>query len=151
MLKTIEELYDGLVQYYYPIQNKYSYVSLGGSIPLIITNTIPFRPVKDIDIISTQFISKAEIKYEVFGCGLYELDDQPFDIGRYKTICNKPLTQDLGLDLFINPQATYYYIKYRDLKLRISPPEEIFQFKFKRGLQSSHQTKQDLKEFLAVL
>jgi hypothetical protein len=150
MINSYEEIYDILNRYYIPIQHKYSFISLGGSIPLILTQQIPFRPIKDIDVISTQFISKAEIKHEVFGYPLYEVGENQFNISEYRLICNKPFTQGVGLDIFVNPKATYYYVKFRDLKLRISPPEEIVQFKFK-GYSSGEKTNKDLKSFFANL
>jgi hypothetical protein len=150
MINSYNEIYNILDKYYIPIQFKYSFVSLGGSIPLILNKQIPFRPIKDIDIISTQFISKAEIKHEIFGYPLYEVEENTFDINKYRLICNKPFTQGVGLDIFINPKATYYYVKFRDLKLRISPPEEIINFKFK-GYSSGEKTNKDLKEFFAII
>ena len=150
MISNYIEIYDVLKKYYVPIQDKYSFISLGGSIPLIISNLIPFRPIKDIDIISTQFVSKAEIKHEIFGCSVYELpSEHPFSMGDYRSYCHKPFT-DIGLDIFINPQATYYYVKYKDLKLRISPPEEIIQFKFK-GHSSGDTTINDMNELLKTI
>jgi hypothetical protein len=145
MINSYDEIYSILDKYYIPIQHRYSFISLGGSIPLILSKLIPFRPIKDIDVISTQFISKAEIKHELFGYSLYEIDDTLFKIDEYMFICNKPFTQSVGLDIFINPQATYYYVKYKDLKLRISPPEEILQFKFK-GYSSGKTSVNDVKE-----
>ena len=139
-----------LDRYYIPIQFKYPFVSLGGSIPLILNKQIPFRPIKDIDIISTQFISKAEIKHEIFGYPLYEIGEEIFNISEYRLACNKPFTQGVGLDIFVNPKATYYYVKFKDLKLRISPPEEIIQFKFK-GYSSGEKTNEDLKSFFTLL
>ena len=145
MINSYDEIYSVLDKYYIPIQYRYSFISLGGSIPLILSKLIPFRPIKDIDVISTQFISKAEIKHELFGYPLYEIDDNLFKMDEYRLICNKPFTQNVGLDIFINPKATYYYVKYKDLKLRISPPEEILQFKFK-GYSSGETSVNDVKE-----
>lgn len=145
MINSYDDIYSVLDKYYIPIQHRYSFISLGGSIPLILSKLIPFRPIKDIDVISTQFISRAEIKHELFGYPLYEITDGPFLIDDYGIICNKPFAQGVGLDIFVNPNATYYYVKFKDLKLRISPPEEIIQFKFK-GYYSGKTSVNDVKE-----
>ena len=147
MINSFEEIYNVLDAHYIPIQRRYNFISLGGSIPLILCKFIPFRPIKDIDIISTQYISKAEIKNEVYGLPIYEINDNliKFDKKQYMSICNKSFTDGVGLDIFINPKATYYYIQYKDMKLRISPPEEIISFKIKRGLNISKTCDTDLK------
>jgi len=150
MINSYDKIYNILNQYYIPIQHRYSFISLGGSIPLILSQLIPFRPIKDIDIISTQFISKAEIKHEIFGYPLYEIKEEPFQISEYRLNCNKPFTQGVGLDIFINPKATYYYVKFKDLKLRISPPEEIVQFKFK-GYSSGKTSINDMDELFKTI
>ena len=104
---------------YIKIQNSFDFISLGGSLPLMIYGNIPFRRIKDFDIISTQYINKSEIMYKSF-------DIIP---PKHPVRGNHIIHNGNKFELFINPNATYNFIFFEGYNLRLSPLEEILFFK----------------------
>ena len=120
---------------YIKIQNSFDFISLGGSLPLMIYGYIPFREIKDFDIISTQYIDKNEIIYKAFNIlpPKYPVKGNHITHNRNK------------FDLYINPNATYNFIFFEGYNLRLSPLEEILFFK------SYHLNKKKTKEDFKTL
>jgi hypothetical protein len=100
---------------YIKIQNNFDFISLGGSLPLMIYGKIPFRKIKDFDIISTQYVDKSEILYKAF-------NKMP---PTFPIRGNHIIHNNHKFDLFINPNATYDFIFFEGYNLRLSPIEEI--------------------------
>ena len=85
---------------YIKIQNSFDFISLGGSLPLMIYGYIPFRQIKDFDIISTQYIDKNEIIYKAFNI-----------LPPKHPVKGNHITHNRNkFDLYINPKATYNFI-----------------------------------------
>ena len=99
---------------YFQKQNPNIYI--GGSVSLILQNYIPYRIPKDIDIISPNKIHIFDI----------------FDIDREKSSRIKFIKfNELKWDLFINPKAEYIEYNTKFGILKISPIEEILEWKKK--------------------
>ena len=106
-------------------------IYIGGSVLLILQNYIPYRIPKDIDIISKERIH------------IYDV----FNIDKEKKLRVKSIKNDkLRWDLFINPNAEYIEFNTKFGILKISPIDEILEWKFrfleKHTLNTKH--KQDL-------
>ena len=122
---------------YIKIQNSFDFISLGGSLPLMIYGKIPFRKIKDFDIISTQYIDKNEILYKAFNILPPEIVKSRSTHIRYKKCY---------FDLYINPKATYDFVFFEGYNLRLSPIEEILFFKSYHLNRS--KTKEDFKTLI---
>jgi len=106
-------------------------IYIGGSVSLILQNYIPYRIPKDIDIISKDRIH------------IYDI----FNIDKEKNKRIKSIKyNNLQWDLFINPNAKYIEFNTKFGILKISPIDEILEWKFrfleKHTLNTKH--KQDL-------
>ena len=123
---------------YIKIQNSFHFISLGGSVPLMIYGSIPFRKIKDFDIISTQYVNKDEILYRAFG-----IKPPKRFLGGTRVSY-----KDTHFDLYINPQATYEFIHFEGYNLRVSPEDEIIFYKSKQLLRG---TKKGIEDFSNIV
>ena len=100
---------------------------------------IPFRKIKDFDIISTQYIDKNEIIYKAFNIlpPKYPVKGNHITHNRNK------------FDLYINPNATYNFIFFEGYNLRLSPLEEILFFKSYH--LNKNKTKEDFKTLIDTI
>jgi hypothetical protein len=97
-------------------QKRHPNIYIGGSVSLILQNVIPYRIPKDIDIISTNRIH------------IYDL----FEVKKEKHRLIKKFKHDgLKFDLFINPNAQYIEYIYNRCVLKLSPIDEIYEWKLK--------------------
>jgi|19_taG_2_1085344.scaffolds.fasta_scaffold73368_1 hypothetical protein len=126
------------LDYYIKIQDNFSFISLGGSLPLMIYGKIPFRDIKDFDIISTQYISTNEIIHKAFNI-------EPKNKPEYSMLITH---EGCNFDLYLNPNATYDYISFEGYNLRLSPLEEIIFFKSKKLLQGGQK---DINDFQSLI
>ena len=108
----IDNIIEKLVEFQYYNPNIY----IGGSIALMLQNAIPYRIPKDVDIISPV---KIHI-YDVFNVDR----DKPFYVRQYKY-------NDLRWELFYNSNAKYIYYSQNGNTLKISPVDEIMEWKYK--------------------
>jgi hypothetical protein len=97
-----------IIEDFLKIQNKYNHIYLGGSAALILMKMLPERPIKDIDLISCQFITLQEIQLE--------------------------FKSEKNYELFINKNAEYIPFIYNGQVIKLSTPEEIIFFKLKKGI-----------------
>ena len=123
---------------YIKIQNSFNFISLGGSVPLMIYGSIPFRKIKDFDIISTQYVSKDEILYRAF-----DIEPPKRSLGGTR-ISHK----DTHFDFYINPQATYDFIFFEGYNLRVSPEDEIIFYKSKQLLRGAKKGIDDFSNII---
>jgi hypothetical protein len=107
-------------------------IYIGGSVSLILQGIIPYREPKDIDIISTKRIHI----YELFGVD--KLQHRLIKKYRY---------ENLLFDLFINPQAKYIEYIYNGHVLKLSPADEIYQWKLREKNISKEKHIEDLKYY----
>ena len=93
-------------------------VYIGGSISLILQNAIPPRMPKDVDIVSPKSIH------------IFDL----FQIDRPKHRRIKRVKHEgMFFDLFINPKARYIKYMYNGNILKLSPIDEICEWKLKKN------------------
>jgi len=108
-------------------QKQNSNIIIGGSVSLMLQNQIPFRIPKDIDIISKDKIHIFDI----------------FNINKErKPLCKVCNHNGLRFELFINAQAKYIEYNHKEQILKISPQEEIWEWKMrsKYSQNSKHQS-----------
>ena len=115
-------------------QQRYPNIYIGGSVALILQGIIPYRVPKDIDIISPNRIHI----YDIFNV------DKP-----HSKIAKRYRHQGFLFDLFINPNAQYIEYIYNGCILKLSPADEVYQWKLRE--QNVHREKHinDLKYYEA--
>lgn len=116
----------------FKFQQNHPDIYIGGSTSLILQGIIPYRIPKDIDIISTNRIHI----YDLFGV------DKP----KHRLI-KKHRYEDLLFDLFINPQAQYIEHIYYGHILKLSPADEIYEWKLREKNISREKHIEDLKYY----
>ena len=96
-------------------QNQNPNIYIGGSTSLILQNSIPYRIPHDIDIITP---IRTHI-YEVFN-----IPNKPKHsmIRRYKF-------DNLMFELFYNPKAEYVEYNWKNNILKLSPVDEVYEWK----------------------
>ena len=99
-------------------QNQNPNIYIGGSVSLILQKVIPHRIPHDIDIITPNRIHIYE---------LFNVSDKPKHrmVRRYRH-------NNLLFELFYNPKAEYIEYNWKGNILKLSPIEEIYQWKFKK-------------------
>lgn len=113
-------------------QQQHPNIYIGGSVALILQGIIPYRVPKDIDIISPNRIHI----YDIFKV------DKP-----HSKLIKRHRHQGLLFDLFINPNAQYVEHIYDGHVLKLSPADEVYQWKLRK--QNVHREKHinDLKYY----
>ena len=104
------------------IQQQYPDIYVGGSLSLILQKVIPYREPKDIDLISPH---KLHI-YEVFNV----------DKEKHWRIKNKTFN-NIRFELFYNPNAEYIKGNYKGNIIKLSPVDEIMEWKINKLLEHS--------------
>jgi hypothetical protein len=117
------------------IQQQYPNIYIGGSIALILQKVIPYRKPKDIDLISPDRIHI----YEIFS-----IDKEKHWRIRNKTINN------IRFEIFHNPNAEYIKYKYKGNVIKLSPTDEIMEWKINQLLEHS-ESKNIFKKHLIDL
>jgi hypothetical protein len=113
-------------------QKKHPNIYIGGSVSLILQGIIPYRIPKDIDIISTNRIH------------IYDL----FEVKKEKhRLIKKFKHNELKFDLFINPNAQYIEHIYNGYTLKLSPVDEIYEWKLREKNIQSEKHINDLKYY----
>jgi hypothetical protein len=116
-------------------QEKHPNIYIGGSVSLILQKIIPYRIPKDIDIISTDRIH------------VYDL----FDIKKEKRRLIKTCKYEgLKFDLFINPNAQFIEYIYKRHILKLSPIDEVYQWKLKKENMVKEKHLSDLKYYNGI-
>jgi hypothetical protein len=112
-------------------QQKHPNIYIGGSVSLILQGIIPYRVPKDIDIISINRIH------------IYDLFEVKKEKRRIKTYKH----EGLKFDLFINPNAQYIEYIYNGYTLKLSPVNEVYQWKLKKENAIKEKHINDLKYY----
>ena len=113
-------------------QQKHPNIYIGGSVSLILQGIIPYRIPKDIDIISINRIH------------IYDL----FEIKREKhRLIKRYKHKELKFDLFINANAQYIEHIYNGHVLKLSPADEVYQWKLKKENITKEKHVNDLKYY----
>jgi len=113
-------------------QKKHPNIYIGGSVSLILQGIIPYRIPKDIDIISTNRIH------------IYDL----FEVKKEKhRLIKKFKHNELKFDLFINPNAQYIEHIYNGYTLKLSPVDEIYEWKLREKNIQNEKHINDLKYY----
>lgn len=113
-------------------QQNYPNIYIGGSVSLILQGIIPYRIPNDIDIISTTRIH------------IYDL----FNIDKPKhRVIHKHRYETFLFDLFINPQAQYIEHIYNGYVLKLSPVDEIYEWKLREKNIKKEKHINDLKYY----
>jgi hypothetical protein len=113
------------------IQQQYPDIYVGGSVALILQKAIPFRKPKDVDLISPY---KTHI-YEVFNVDR----DKHFRI-RFHNYDN------IRFELFHNPNAEYVKGYYKGNIIKLSPVDEIMEWKFNQLLTKRTNLEKHIKD-----
>lgn len=108
---------DNILQEVIKIQERYPHIYLGGSISLILQNAIPNRVPKDVDLVTSERIHI----YEVFNV----------DRIRYPRIHSYKYN-NVKFELFVNPKAEYISYIYDGYTIKLSPIQEILDWKIKK-------------------
>lgn len=117
------------------IQQQYPDIYVGGSVALILQKAIPYRKPKDVDLISSNRIH------------IYEV----FNIDKEKHRRIKGSTHNnIRFEIFYNPNAEYIKCKYKDNIIKLSPIDEIMEWKINRLLEHS-ESKSSYKKHLIDL
>jgi hypothetical protein len=112
LVKNLNNILDILVIF----QKNNPNIYIGGSVSLILQEAIPYRIPKDIDLISPNRIHI----FDLFN----ETKFQHRIIRQYKY-------EGLKFELFINPNAKYIEYNYQNNIIKLSPVDEIFEWKFR--------------------
>ena len=116
-------------------QQKYPNIYIGGSVSLMLQKVIPYRVPKDIDIISTNRIH------------IYDL----FEVKKEKhRLIKRYKHEGLKFDLFINPNAQYIEYIYNGHVLKLSPIDEVYQWKLKKENVTKEKHLNDLKYYNGI-
>ena len=113
------------------IQQQYPDIYVGGSVALILQKAIPFRKPKDVDLISPY---KTHI-YEVFNVNR----DKHFRIRSYNY-------DNIRFELFHNPNAEYVKGYYKGNIIKLSPVDEIMEWKFNQLLTKRTNFEKHIKD-----
>lgn len=107
-----------LIYNLYNFQQQNPQVYIGGSISLILQNVIPLREIKDIDLI---YVNKPNVKRIFYQDGF-----------KY--------------EIFYNPKAEYIKYQFEDKIIKISPAQEVinWKIKFKDKYPNSDKAKKHL-------
>ena len=127
--------FDSIILLLVKFQQQYPHIYIGGSVSLVLQKAIPHRIPKDIDIISQNRIHI----YELFNT------DKP-----YNRLIKKYKHEGILFDLFINPKAQFVEHIYNGYLLKLSPVDEVYQWKLKEKniVHDKHLT--DLKYYNGV-
>ena len=113
-------------------------IYIGGSLPLIVQNIIPYRTPKDIDLISC-----------------IPIEEHNLDHLNIKKIFRAYgfSKNNLRFELFYNPKAEFVEYDYKGHTFRFSPIYEIIEFKLKKADREITESKHldDLKHCLSSL
>jgi hypothetical protein len=115
---------DNLLPILLEFQQRNPHIYIGGSVSLMLQEAIPLRVPKDIDIISTQ---RTHI-HDIFG--IYETQ-------RHKLV-RRHRHQGVIFELFYNPKAQYVQYLYQGQILKLSPINEINEWKLKNTNKEKH-------------
>jgi hypothetical protein len=107
------------------IQQHYPNIYIGGSVALILQNAIPVREPKDVDLISP-------VKIHIYDIFNVNKNQHPRIRG-----CE---FNNIRFELFINPDAQYVEYDYNGFILKLSPIQEITDWKLKQ-LNRDHNKK----------
>ena len=113
-------------------QQQHPDIYIGGSVALILQGIIPYRVPKDIDIISPNRIHI----YDIFNV------DKP-----HAKLVKRYRHQGFLFDLFINPNAQYVEHIYNGHTLKLSPADEVYQWKLREQNVSNEKHINDLKYY----
>ena len=113
------------VQEIIKIQQHYPNIYIGGSVALILQNAIPIREPKDVDLISP-------VKIHIYDIFNVNKDQHPRIRGRKHN--------NIRFELFINPNAQYIEYNYNGSILKLSPVQEVMDWKLKQ-LNRDHSKK----------
>jgi hypothetical protein len=113
-------------------QQQHPDIYIGGSVALILQGIIPYRVPKDIDIISPNRIH------------IYDI----FNVGKpHARLVKRYRHQGFLFDLFINPNAQYVEHIYNGHTLKLSPANEVYQWKLREQNVSNEKHINDLKYY----
>ena len=116
-------------------QKKHPNIYIGGSVSLILQGIIPYRIPKDIDIISTNRIH------------IYDL----FEVKKEKHKLIKRFKHNgLRFDLFINPNAQYIKYISNGYNLKLSPVDEVYEWKLREKNIQREKHINDLKYYNGI-
>jgi len=116
-------------------QQKHPNIYIGGSVSLMLQGIIPYRIPKDIDIISVNRIH------------IYDL----FEVKKEKHKLIKTYRHEgLKFDLFINPNAQYVDYMYKGHILKLSPVDEVYQWKLRKENMVKEKHINDLKYYNGI-
>jgi len=104
------------------LQEKYPNIYLGGSVALLLQGAIPYREPKDVDLVCSDRIHIYD---------LFEIKDRP-----RKGLIKHYSYEEKRFELFFNPNAQYIEYPFEENIIKISPVEEILQWKFKYQLKN---------------
>ena len=113
------------------IQQQYPDIYVGGSVALVLQKAIPFRKPKDVDLISPY---KTHI-YEVFNVDR----DKHFRIRSHSY-------DNIRFELFHNPNAEYVKGYYKGNIIKLSPVDEIMEWKFNQLLTKRTNIDKHIKD-----
>lgn len=123
------------IGYIIKFQQKHPNIYIGGSVSLMLQEIIPYRIPKDIDIISTNRVH------------IYDL----FEVKKEKHRIIKTYKHEgLKFDLFINPNAQYVEYIYKGHILKLSPADEVYQWKLRKENVVKEKHINDLKYYNGV-
>jgi hypothetical protein len=128
MVEKIDKIIKVLIEF----QKQNPNIYIGGSVSLILQGIIPERIPKDIDIISKE---KTHI-YDIFN----------INKNKHKRIRIK-IYEGLKFELFINPKAKFIEYNYEGNILKLSPIDEVFEWKLKEKNFKIEKHKEDLEYY----
>lgn len=116
-------------------QQKHPNIYIGGSVSLMLQGIIPYRIPKDVDIISTDRVH------------IYDL----FEVKKEKHRLIKTYRYEgLKFDLFINPNTQYVDYIYKGHTLKLSPIDEVYQWKLRKENMVKEKHINDLKYYNGI-
>ena len=111
----INDLLDKIVIF----QKQYPNIYVGGSVALMLQDAIPYRIPKDIDLITSQKVH------------IYDLFTETQDISNKHPMRRIVNMYGTKWELFYNPKASYIEHYYKGHHIKISPIQEVYDWKIK--------------------
>lgn len=100
-------------------QKQHPNIYVGGSVALMLQDAIPYRVPKDIDIITPQKVH------------IYDLFTETQDIPNKHSMRRLINMYGVKWELFHNPKALYVEHYYKGYHIKISPVQEVYDWKIK--------------------
>jgi hypothetical protein len=148
MENTIMEL---LRKNYFPIQEKFNDICLGGSLSLMLQGLMPQRTPHDIDLVSFRYRDLPIELSSLFDKSEFKGSPPSGGVGP-SVKSNFTNSEGIVFDLFICSldQYDYKYIKIEDMLIRVIEPQQIIDAKVSYALKGGNSGEKHAKDIVTI-